>query len=108
MVRRCDRTAPYPSSTHHRFASLVNDHENFKKTFEKSIKNNSDMQSYVRMHTKPEVPLSASSASTPEAMPRATEVLFEIIGYPHFVEGDDTCKCFFATAKTYPSKNAAM
>ncbi|KAF9780551.1 hypothetical protein BJ322DRAFT_1083717 [Thelephora terrestris] len=92
------------------FLDLVNvdDRENFKTVFEQSIRDNSDMQSYVRMHTKPEVPPPASSTSTPEAASRATEVLFEIIGYPHFVEGEGTCKCFFATAKTYPSRNTAM
>lgn len=66
------------------------------------------MQSYVRMHAKPEVPSQASSTSASEAGPRATEVLFEIVGYPHFLDGEDTCKCFFATAKTYPSRNTAM
>jgi len=92
------------------FLDLVNvdDRENFKKTFEQSIRDNCDMQSYVRMHTKPEPPSPASSTGTSEGMPRPTEVLFEIIGYPHFIEGDDTCKCFFATAKTYPSRNTAM
>ena len=66
------------------------------------------MQSYVRMQAKPEAPSPLSPNSTSETMPRATEVLFEINGYPHFIEGDDMCKCFFATAKTYPSRNTAM
>ena len=88
-------------------APLVDDHENFKKRFEQSIRDNSDMQSYVRMQARHEAP-SLPSTSTSEAAPRATEVLFEINGYPHFIEGDDTCNCFFATAKTYPSRNTAM
>lgn len=47
------------------------------------------------------------------------EVLFEITGYPHFVEPDEEerqrsgammpqCKCIFAVAKPYPSRNTAM
>ncbi|KAF9650765.1 hypothetical protein BDM02DRAFT_3154672 [Thelephora ganbajun] len=92
------------------FLDLVNvdDRENFKKNFEQSIRNKSDMQSYVRMQVKPELPSTPASTNASEATPRATEVLFEIIGYPHFIEGDDSCKCFFATAKTYPSRNTAM
>ena len=65
------------------------------------------MQSYVRMQAKPDAP-SPPSSSNSGAPPRATEVLFEINGYPHFIEGDDSCQCFFATAKTYPSRNTAM
>jgi hypothetical protein len=86
----------------------VDDRENFKKNFEQSIRDNSDMQSYVRMQAKPEAPSPTSSTSTPGATPRATEALFEVNGYPHFIEGDDSRKCFFATAKTYPSRNTAM
>ena len=66
------------------------------------------MQSHVRMQAKPEAPSLASSTGTSEATARATEVFFEIVGYPHFVEGEDTCKCFFAAAKTFPGKNCAM
>lgn len=99
---------PYPFVICRRIFSSVDDHEDFKKNFEQSIKDNSDMQSYVRMQAKPEAPPPPSSTSTSEAAPRATEVLFEINGYPHFMEGDDSCKCFFATAKTYPSRNTAM
>jgi hypothetical protein len=88
-------------------ASLVDDRENFKKRFEQSMRDNPYMQSYVRMQAKHETPLPPST-NTSEVASWATEVLFEINGYPHFIEGDDTCKCFFATAKTYPSRNTAM
>ena len=98
----------YPSVIRRRIVSSVDDRETFKKNFEESIRDNSDMQSYVRMQTKPDAPSPPSSSSSSEAAPRATEVLFEVIGYPHFIEGDDSCKCFFATAKTYPSRNTAM
>ena len=66
------------------------------------------MRSYVRMHAKTEAPSAASSASASETAPRASEMLFEIVGYPHFVEGDDSCKCFYAAAKMYPTRNAVM
>ena len=66
------------------------------------------MQSYVRLQAKTEAPSPPASTSTSESTQRVTEVLFEINGYPHFIEGDDSCKCFFATAKTYPSRNTAM
>lgn len=36
------------------------------------------------------------------------EVLFEIQGYPHFLDGDNECKCFFAMARPYPSRNTAV
>lgn len=72
------------------------------------MRDSSEMRSYVRMQAKPEAPSPPASASASEPAPRATEVLFEIHGYPHFIEGDDSCKCFFATAKTYPSRNTAM
>jgi hypothetical protein len=39
------------------------------------------------------------------------EVLFEITGYPHCVPqelGHGECKCIFAVAKPYPSRNTAM
>lgn len=99
----------FPYSTHwHWHVSLVDDRDNFKRSFDQSIRDNSDMQSYVRMHAKPEAPSPASSANTSEVTSRATEVLFEIVGNPHFIEGDDACKCFFAAAKTYPSRNTAM
>lgn len=100
--------ASYPYDVRCRIASLVDDRENFKKNFEQSIRDKTDMQSYVRMQAKPEALSPPSSTSTPESTPRATEVLFEINGYPHFIESDDSCKCFFATAKTYPGRNTAM
>jgi len=92
------------------FLDLVNvdDRENFKRNFEQSIMNKSDMQSYVRMQAKPKALSPATSTSTSESAPRVTEVLFEIGGYPLFIEGEDSCKCYFATAKTYPSRNTAM
>ena len=66
------------------------------------------MQSYVRMQAKPEALASVSSTTATGATPRTTEVMFKVVGYSHFVEGDDTCKCFFATAKACPSMNVAL
>ena len=86
----------------------VDDHKNFKKSFEQSIRDNCDMQSYVRMHSKPDALSVVFSTSASEATLRATEVLFEIIGYPHYIEGNGACKCFFTTTKTYPGRNTMM
>ena len=66
------------------------------------------MQSYVRMRAKPKALAPVLSKAATGATPGTTEVMFEVVAYPHFVEGDDTCKCFFATAKAYPSRNVAL
>jgi hypothetical protein len=64
-------------------------------------------------------PLALSGPSTPAPK----EVLFELTGYPHFVDPDEAeeqelvqhgmmiapqCKVVFAVAKPYPSRNTAM
>jgi hypothetical protein len=66
------------------------------------------MQSHVRMHAKPKALSPASFTGASEVTARAKEVLFEVVGYPHFIEGEDTCEGFFAAAKKFPPKNAAM
>ena len=109
MVHVCAQCRVLPQfDIRHRVVSPVDDRETFKKSFEQSIRKNSDMQSYIRMQAKPEVLSPPSSTSTSGPTPKANEVFFEINGYPHFIEGDNSCKCFFATAKTYPSRNTAM
>ncbi|KAL4265230.1 Plant GATA Transcription Factor [Pleurotus pulmonarius] len=64
------------------FMDLVayNDQTNFQNSFHESLR----------------------TTTTPQ------EILFEIQGYPHYVGDEQTCRCFFATAKPYPSRNAAM
>lgn len=57
------------------------------------------MNSYVRLKTR--------SPITPQNIPQS-EVLFEVKGYPHFIENELAARCFFAVAKPYPSRNVAM
>lgn len=57
------------------------------------------MNSYVR--------LKARSPITARNIPQS-EVLFEVKGYPHFIENELVARCFFAVAKPYPSRNVAM
>lgn len=58
--------------------SSVDDRENFKKNFEQSIRDDSDMRSYIRMQAKPEAPLLPASACKSKSTQRATEVLSDI------------------------------
>ena len=57
------------------------------------------MNSYVRL--KARFPITPQNISQ-------SEVLFEVKGYPHFIENELAPRCFFAVAKPYPSRNVAM
>ncbi|KAF8844804.1 hypothetical protein BDN67DRAFT_962239 [Paxillus ammoniavirescens] len=83
------------------FTDLVNseDHRPFRVAFDDSLRTRTEMNSYVRLKTRSAFPPSNVTQS---------EVLFEIKGYPHFVERESTARCFFAVAKPYPSRNVAM
>lgn len=72
----------------------------FQRGFEDSIRTNSELVSYVRLK---------SNTSINPGSVAPNDVLFELKGYPHSVteQGPD-CKCFFAIAKPYPSRNIAM
>ncbi len=74
-----------------------NDQTNFQNSFHESLRTSENMLSYTHLKCK-----TTHSANTPQ------EILFEIQGYPHYVGDEQTCRCFFATAKPYPSRNAAM
>ncbi|KAH9998174.1 hypothetical protein BJV74DRAFT_877267 [Russula compacta] len=82
----------------------VNDRLGFCKTYAHSIERREELHFYARLCCKPD---SFTHISVPPPPP-AKEVLFEIIGYPHFVLGESVCRCFFAVAKPYPSRNTAM
>ncbi|KAJ8521637.1 hypothetical protein ONZ45_g1671 [Pleurotus djamor] len=64
--------------------------------------------------TKTDIPSKAASMSLCKDVimgniaPPPREILFEIAGSPHFVEDELPCKCFFAIAKPYPSRNTTM
>ncbi|KAI9571387.1 white collar 2 type of transcription factor [Boletus coccyginus] len=82
------------------FTDLVNqDQRAFHVAFDESLRTRTEMNSYVR--------LKASSPTTPQKIPQS-EVLFEVKGYPHFIENELAARCFFAVAKPYPSRNVAM
>jgi len=76
------------------------DQSAFQRGFEDSIRTNSEFVSYIRLKSNP---LLKPGSVVPN------DVLFELKGYPHSVteQGPD-CKCFFAIAKPYPSRNIAM
>ncbi|KAG2041923.1 hypothetical protein BDR03DRAFT_913838 [Suillus americanus] len=77
---------------------LVNgeDKHAFRASFERSLRSRMEMLSYVRFKCQSEY-----------ASP-AKEVLFEVKGYPHYIDDEQYARCFFAVAKPYPSRNTAM
>jgi len=82
----------------------VNDRLGFCDTYAHSIERREELHFYARFFCKSDsfthLPISPT--------PPAKEVLLEIIGYPHVIMGESTCRCFFVVAKPYPSRNAAM
>jgi hypothetical protein len=72
----------------------------FQRGFEDAIRTNTELNCYIRLKSNP---------SMKPGLSPSNDVLFEIKGHPHFVteQGPD-CKCFFATAKPYPSRNIGM
>ncbi|KAG2364521.1 hypothetical protein BDR07DRAFT_1450276 [Suillus spraguei] len=74
---------------------LINaeDKQAFRVSFEQSLRSRMEMLSYVRFKYQCEY---------------AREVLFEVKGYPHYIDDEQYARCFFAVAKPYPSRNTAM
>lgn len=75
------------------------DQRAFHVAFDESLRTRTEMNSYVRLKARP--PMTAQN------IPQS-EILFEVKGYPHFIETELAARCFFAVAKPYPSRNAAM
>ena len=69
----------------------------FSNAFYESMNTRNDLFTYAKL-VCPQQP-SAYHQQPPR------EVLFEFTGRPHFVGDELQCKCFFAVAKPYPSKN---
>jgi len=88
------------------FKDLVNanDRLGFCETYARSIERREELQFYARFFCKSD-PFAHTTVTPP---PPAKEVLLEIVGYPHFIIGESTCRCFFVVAKPYPSRNVAM
>ncbi|KAI9458016.1 hypothetical protein F5148DRAFT_1221423 [Russula earlei] len=87
------------------FRDLVNanDRLGFCETYARSIERREELHFFARLLCK-----SDSFTHMTITSPPTKEVLFEVIGYPHFVIGESSCRCFFAVAKPYPSRNTAM
>ncbi|KAF8623502.1 hypothetical protein AX15_006285 [Amanita polypyramis BW_CC] len=69
----------------------------FCSAFQHSIAANIELLSYLRFK---------SSSPSADGLSGFQEFLFEFKGYPHFV--NDECRCFFAMARPYPSRNTSM
>lgn len=81
---------------------VANDKDSFRQMFSQSISQKKDLLTYARLRCTTEY-----YGGTEYPVPHK-EVLFEIMGYPHFMPGEEECTCFFAVAKPYPSRNTAM
>ncbi|EPQ57940.1 hypothetical protein GLOTRDRAFT_71884 [Gloeophyllum trabeum ATCC 11539] len=87
------------------FTDVMNgdDQIKFLNAFSDSCRTRTELLCYVRLKCKNEFSQDARDYST-----SPKEVLFEFKGYPHFVQDEMECKCFFAMARPYPSRNTAM
>lgn len=85
-----------PACAHLSFISSGEDKHAFRVSFEQSLRLRMEMLSYVRFKCQ-------SEYTSP-----AKEVLFEVKGYPHYIDDEQYPRCFFAVAKPYPSRNTAM
>ncbi|KAH7929684.1 hypothetical protein BV22DRAFT_117494 [Leucogyrophana mollusca] len=83
---------------------LVNadDRHGFQASFDESLHSRNELLCYVRLRCKTQY------SQNPDYEPPSKEVLFELKGYPHYIDGESDCRCFFAVAKPYPSRNTAM
>ena len=77
--------------------SAPDDQLSFCTAFQHSVATNIELLSYLRFK---------SNSPSVDELSGFKELLFELKGYPHFV--DDECRCFFAMAKPYPSRNTSM
>lgn len=77
--------------------SPADDQAAFRASFEESIRENSELLTYTRLKC---------SESLPSYSTDTKDMLFEVKGHPHLLETE--VKCFFASAKPYPSKNTEM
>jgi hypothetical protein len=94
-----DHTAQQP------FMCPVNDRISFCTAFTHSVESFNELHVYVRLRCNSDSSF-AHLAVAPA--PPAKEVLLEVMGYPYFTPGENACRCIFAVAKSYPSRNTAM
>jgi hypothetical protein len=78
------------------------DRADFRSSFDESTRTRNELLCYVRLKCKGHFSVAEDYNTKPK------EVLFEFKGHAHFVEEENACKCFFAVAKPYPTRNTAM
>ncbi|KAI6005803.1 white collar 2 type of transcription factor [Pisolithus albus] len=83
------------------FLEFVNaeDQQAFHVAFQDSLHTRKEMNSYVRLQCK--------NGFAMQHFPQS-QVLFELKGYPLYLENETSPRCFLAVAKPYPSRNVAM
>ncbi|KAL4067776.1 white collar 2 type of transcription factor [Scleroderma citrinum] len=75
------------------------DQQTFHVAFQESLRTRMEMNSYIRLQCRNGFVLQ----HTPQS-----QVLFELKGYPLYIDNESTSRCFFAVAKPFPSRNVAM
>jgi ribosomal protein L37AE/L43A len=83
----------------------TNDRRTFLESFENSIQTGGQISCYVRLLRKlPEGPSAQSPQST-----ESSSIPYEINGHPKYApDGTNQCSCYFAVAKPYPGRSAAL
>ena len=79
----------------------VDDKKSFIDHFERSLSNRLDLSCYIRLKCKP------STGASPKLGTGQKELLFELRGHALYLPNDNECKCFFLSAKPFPSRNMA-
>ncbi|KAA1469364.1 hypothetical protein DENSPDRAFT_834962 [Dentipellis sp. KUC8613] len=87
----------------------ANDRDSFRRMFARALGERRELLTYARLRCKAEYLGAAAGYEYAPPPQQQKEVLFEIAGYAHFsAPADAHCRCFFAVAKPYPSRNTAM
>jgi len=83
---------------------LINEEDRFafRNCFEESLRARDELLCYVRLKCKSQFSGTINFNQSPK------EVLLEFKGHPHFIADEEECRCFFAAATPYPSRNTAM
>lgn len=83
------------------FLDFVNaeDQQAFHVAFQDSLHTRKEMNAYIRLQCK--------NGFAVQHIPQS-QVLFELKGYPLYLENETSPRCFLAVAKPYPSRNVAM
>ena len=77
----------------------VEDQQSFRVAFQESLRTRVEMNAYLR--------LQCVNGFIVQHTPQS-QVLFELKGYPLYIDNESTSRCFFAVAKPFPSRNVTM